>query len=276
MNLTTIVFDLGGVCVGSPVSAIRDYERHLGLPPRFIGVSVATAGDMGPFQRFERGELTYAAFLPLFQAHLTSPTRLVTYQRWRTSRRMRHEHQRHSSASSADDHDGVDWDAVRGVVAKIDARDLFERMVRRSMRVEREMVWAIEKLKESGKFKLGCITNDFALPPSASSSPSADLAHLMSLFDVVVSSSTEGIRKPDPRIFKIACQRLRVTDPRQVLFLDDLKENIEGAQRLGMRTIWVKDVRKAVGELGNVVGMDLVSRQSDSEDLKRQKLRAKL
>ncbi len=59
------------------------------------------------------------------------------------------------------------------------------------------------------------------------------------LFDHVVTS--EGVRayKPRARIFEVALERLRV-DPREALHVgDSLTADVEGAGRLGIRTVWV-------------------------------------
>jgi epoxide hydrolase-like predicted phosphatase len=70
------------------------------------------------------------------------------------------------------------------------------------------------------------------------------------LFDVVVDSSAEGIRKPDPRIFLLTLERLGVADPTRVVFLDDFDGNVAAADALGMHTILVgADPRPAMDEL---------------------------
>jgi putative hydrolase of the HAD superfamily len=56
-------------------------------------------------------------------------------------------------------------------------------------------------------------------------------------FDLFINSAEEKIKKPDPKIFLLACGRLGVK-PEECLFMDDSLENIESAQKLGMKTIW--------------------------------------
>jgi putative hydrolase of the HAD superfamily len=56
------------------------------------------------------------------------------------------------------------------------------------------------------------------------------------LFDVVVDSSRVGLRKPDPAIYHLTCERLGV-QPRECLFIDDLECNVDAARELGMETI---------------------------------------
>ncbi len=78
----------------------------------------------------------------------------------------------------------------------------------------------------------------------------------MALFDVVIESSKVGLRKPDPRIYEIACERLGAT-PVEVAFLDDLGVNLKPARVLGMTTIKVVEPRRALGELEEVLGFAL-------------------
>jgi putative hydrolase of the HAD superfamily len=61
------------------------------------------------------------------------------------------------------------------------------------------------------------------------------------LFDVVVDSAHVGVRKPDPRIFRMALERLGNPAPEAAVFLDDFHGNVAAAERLGMRGILVED-----------------------------------
>ena len=56
------------------------------------------------------------------------------------------------------------------------------------------------------------------------------------LFDVVIDSSQVGMRKPDPRIYQHLVARLGKSPP-EVVFIDDLPENLEPAQQMGLRTV---------------------------------------
>ncbi|MEO6026596.1 MAG: HAD family phosphatase [Candidatus Binatia bacterium] len=61
------------------------------------------------------------------------------------------------------------------------------------------------------------------------------------LFDVVIDSAHVGVRKPDPRIFRLALERLGGLAPERAVFLDDFHGNVAAAERLGMRGILVED-----------------------------------
>jgi epoxide hydrolase-like predicted phosphatase len=52
-------------------------------------------------------------------------------------------------------------------------------------------------------------------------------------FDVIVYSQEEGIAKPAPEIYQRALTRLAVR-PEEAVFVDDVLENVEAAQALGM------------------------------------------
>ena len=77
----------------------------------------------------------------------------------------------------------------------------------------------------------------------------------MAHFDMVVESSIEGIRKPDPAIYRIACERLGV-EPSSCVFLDDLGINLKPARAMGMHTIKVVDEDEAIRELAAATGLN--------------------
>ena len=56
------------------------------------------------------------------------------------------------------------------------------------------------------------------------------------LFDDVVDSSEVGVRKPDPRIFHLAAERLGV-EPERSMFIDDYDGNVVGARAVGFEAI---------------------------------------
>lgn len=75
------------------------------------------------------------------------------------------------------------------------------------------------------------------------------------LFDVVVDSCLEGVRKPNPVIYRTALERVGVTDPARAVFLDDFEHNVETARGLGLHGIVVEpDPRPALAELDSLLG----------------------
>ncbi|HUK48546.1 MAG TPA: HAD family phosphatase [Terriglobales bacterium] len=71
---------------------------------------------------------------------------------------------------------------------------------------------------------------------------------LTKIFDLFVSSCYVGLRKPDERIYRLAIDLVQ-KDPQETCFIDDRPENIEGAQKIGMRTILVQNFPQLKNDL---------------------------
>jgi putative hydrolase of the HAD superfamily len=107
-------------------------------------------------------------------------------------------------------------------------------------------------------FQVACITNNV----KAGHGPGMDTdqakansaAEVMEIFSLVVESSKEGIRKPNPEIYKRTCEKLAVS-PTKCVFLDDLGINLKPAKALGMQTIKVLGEDQAIEELAKVTGL---------------------
>ncbi len=121
-----------------------------------------------------------------------------------------------------------------------------------------QMVEALRRCKAA--FRVACITNNMKSgegPGMARSPEKAQaVADIMALFEHVVESSRLGLRKPDPRIYRHACDLLGVP-PERCVYLDDLGINLKPARALGMRTIKVGDPDGAIDELQAMVGIPL-------------------
>jgi putative hydrolase of the HAD superfamily len=118
-----------------------------------------------------------------------------------------------------------------------------------------EMVEALKRIK--ARFKTGCITNN--LPANAIGSMtgrSLYVAEVMVLFDHVIESAKIGLRKPDPRIYKMMVETLTV-DPKACVYLDDLGVNLKPAREMGMTTIKVASGAQAIAELEAATGLKL-------------------
>jgi putative hydrolase of the HAD superfamily len=205
MTLRAVIFDLGGVVIGSPLHAIADYERELGLARNAVNRVVVTSGPTGAWSRLERGELGLEEFYPRFE---------------------------------------VDC-AAAGIV--IDAREMMRRVA--EIAVPRPaMLEAIRRLRAAGR-KVAALTNNWVTDDGGSEL-------LRPLFDVFIESAVVGLRKPDPRIYRLACSELGVTPP-EAVFLDDIGSNLKAARALGMTTIKVDEPDAALAELERVVGVAL-------------------
>lgn len=70
--------------------------------------------------------------------------------------------------------------------------------------------------------------------------------------DVVVYSHEEGYLKPDPRLYRIACERLAVA-PERAVFVDDVPACLEGARAVGMAAIRFLDNDQVIRELNDLL-----------------------
>ena len=74
------------------------------------------------------------------------------------------------------------------------------------------------------------------------------------LFDAVIDSSAVGLRKPDPRIYRLALEQLEISRPESSAFLDDFEPNVVAARDLGMHGVLVgEDIAPALSELDRIV-----------------------
>ena len=122
------------------------------------------------------------------------------------------------------------------------------------------MVAVLRRCRE--RHKIACITNnvDAGVGPTMSHdlAQAAAVREVMDLFECVVESSKEGVRKPDPKIYQLACERLNIT-PSEAVYLDDLGINLKPAKALGMTTIKVVTEDQAIADLEAALGTVLVT-----------------
>src|SRR5262245_49263231 len=120
------------------------------------------------------------------------------------------------------------------------------------------MLEAIRRIRARG-LRAAALTNNWV---SDTSGGATDVSRrgghaLRDHFDVVVESAVVGLRKPDPRIYALVCEKLALA-PARVAFLDDIGRNLKPARELGMATIKVDDPDAALAELGTLLGFDLI------------------
>jgi putative hydrolase of the HAD superfamily len=113
------------------------------------------------------------------------------------------------------------------------------------------MTEALRRLRAQG-LVTAALTNNWKSDGEAS-----DRHGLRPLFDHFIESSVEGLRKPDPAIYRLAFARIGVPGD-CIVFLDDIGANLKAARALGMTTIKVLDAEQALRELGEQVGIELL------------------
>jgi putative hydrolase of the HAD superfamily len=118
-----------------------------------------------------------------------------------------------------------------------------------------QMLGAITRIRERG-LKTAALTNNWVGDDGMSMAERAP--EIAGLFDVIVESSIERARKPEPRIYELVCERLGVT-PAEAVFLDDLGVNLKPARAMGMTTIKVDDPDRAIDELEDALGFSMAT-----------------
>ena len=134
--------------------------------------------------------------------------------------------------------------------ASVSSESLMAEVAGRSQ-VRWPMIEAVRRIRASGR-KVGALTNNWVSDDGQYDRMQA----LAREFDAFIESCKVGLRKPDPRIYEIACEALGVA-PAEAVFLDDIGSNLKAARALGMYTVKVTRPEAALAELGGVLGLTL-------------------
>jgi putative hydrolase of the HAD superfamily len=109
----------------------------------------------------------------------------------------------------------------------------------------------------SARFKTGCITNNVKSDNKHGGMwNNRSVEEAMSLFQHIIESSKVGIRKPDPRIYRMMTDALAV-EPQRCVYLDDLGINLKPAREMGMTTIKVESAAATIAALEGHLGLTL-------------------
>ena len=126
-----------------------------------------------------------------------------------------------------------------------------------------QMLEAVRRIRAHG-MKTAALTNNWLMEEKRE-----ERELLRESFDAFIESCRSGLRKPDPRIYELACEALGVL-PGEAVFLDDLGANLKTAARLGMLAIKVEDPTAALRELGKAIGLELIAPPpADAEESKK-------
>jgi putative hydrolase of the HAD superfamily len=109
-----------------------------------------------------------------------------------------------------------------------------------SMTIEPEVLGVLEQLRRDG-YRMGLVSNVSLVPELMRAD--LDRLGLSPLLDAAVFSSEVGVRKPDPRIFREALDRMAVESARAVFVGDRLYDDIGGALAVGMRAVQTRQFR---------------------------------
>ncbi len=107
--------------------------------------------------------------------------------------------------------------------------DAFRHRYRGDEKINQGVLELISRLH--GNYKLAVLSNS----PPGLSQWLADW-NVLNFFEVVFCSGDEGIAKPDLKAFELTLERLGVK-PKEAVFIDDTREHVHAAQKLGLQGI---------------------------------------
>lgn len=122
-----------------------------------------------------------------------------------------------------------------------------------------EMIAVLDGLKARG-YRIACITNNVKTGSGAGMARDQEkadaVAAVLARFEHVIESSEVGVRKPQPEIYHMACDKLGLA-PSDCVFLDDLGINLKPARAMGMGTVKVLNAAQAIADLSALLGHEL-------------------
>ena len=116
------------------------------------------------------------------------------------------------------------------------------------MRPDEAMVQAVKRARRAG-VRTGLISNSWG-------AGRYDRDSFPELFDGVVISGEVGLHKPEPEIFRMGAERVDLK-PEECVFVDDLRENCAGAERVGMTAVLHRGAERTLPELERLLGVRL-------------------
>eukprot|EP01084_Bolivina_argentea_P212110 360627_1 len=241
MTYKAVIFDLGGVVFGSPIEGINRYERLNNLPTNFINIFIVSTKH-NAFKKLERGKLSITQFQKEFKKELDDPKAIDVYIKYMQKRK--------NIQLNRNDF------PINGY--NIDTADMFGKMSTYSLKIHKEMIHCLFMLRGLGYLTIA-LTNNFIPMSKIKSNP------LLPYFDEIIESAVIGIRKPNPKIFQYALNKINklnnnkdIIQFNNVIFLDDIGINLKSASALGIKTIKVNlnQQAKAIGELEGVLKLN--------------------
>ncbi|MEX2255769.1 MAG: HAD family phosphatase [Acidimicrobiia bacterium] len=218
-----VIFDYGGVISERMLDGLADFEQRMGYPSgsvhRLLFGEIPPGSDGDPVDgAYDEG--------PVHDFHLLETGDLGFHEYL----------------------EGVERRAPAHLGRPLEPHAFAEFTQATSLRVQWPMVHEIRRLRAEG-IPVALLTNNVKEFGDAwrSSFPVDEL------FEIIVDSSDVRMRKPDPRIYELTCERGGVT-PTAAVFLDDNRDNVAAARALGIETVHVgPDSLAAITELHSIL-----------------------
>ncbi|XP_021247598.1 bifunctional epoxide hydrolase 2 [Numida meleagris] len=219
------LFDLGGVLFGPGLQHfLGSCERDCALPRNFLRDVLFAGGSDSPHAKVMRGQITLSQlFLEVDEGC-----------------------RQHASAA------GITLPTTFSIAR------VFEEMAAKGT-LNAPLLRAASMLRRNG-FKTCVFTNNWVDDSAGRLFTSSLLTVLQRHFDLLIESCRVGLHKPDPRIYTYALEVLQA-QPQEVIFLDDIGENLKPAREMGMATVLVRDTDTVLKELQELSGVQLLQQE---------------
>ena len=102
----------------------------------------------------------------------------------------------------------------------------------------------LARLREGGA-RLGVVSNFYG-----NLDTQLEEAGLAPLLEVVVESAAVGVEKPDPAIYRVALERLRLPPVSAAMVGDNFERDVRVAKSIGMVAVWLRRNGRPVPEAG--------------------------
>ncbi len=135
-----------------------------------------------------------------------------------------------------------------GELLGVDPPGLVERLFA-GLSPERSMIEAVDAARSAG-IRTGLISNSWGTGIYERAP--------MAIFDATVISGDVGLHKPEPEIYELGAERIGIP-PDGCVFVDDLRENVAGAEAVGMTAILHRDPDTTITELERLLGLELTA-----------------
>ncbi len=124
---------------------------------------------------------------------------------------------------------------------------IWEEAIKKSYSPKTEMFSLVSELKKNG-MKIGILSN--------TEIPVVNFLSRMdySIFDVLIYSCLEGMRKPEKEIYLLSINRMGFKGE-EIIFIDDSEENIKASQESGMHSILFVSPTQIRDEIGKLTGI---------------------
>ncbi|HEX5909251.1 MAG TPA: HAD family phosphatase [Thermoleophilaceae bacterium] len=126
-----------------------------------------------------------------------------------------------------------------------DSENLIDRLFA-GMQADQPMIDAVKKAKAAG-IRTGLVSNSIG-------AGRYDRSKFPEMYDGVVISAEVGLHKPQPEIFLLGAERAGV-EPQECVFVDDLRENCQGAEAVGMTAVLHRGAETTLPELERLLGV---------------------